>query len=416
MQAQGALSQIIAQRETSFKTLPSTKKSKKVYFTKEGLRFSQEMVSSNMIRGASRHPSQPLRGNTDVAGSISTELNANTFLFFAAMGSIESAMTGGTMGSALATPSAVINGTTQIMTVTVTTHGLVPGDTVEITGLTAPTSLNSKVFAVIDAPTADTFTISIPLGTTTTFTLGSGAIKKVTAGGTTLTHTLKAGGALPSYAIEKGFPDIAQYFKYLGCLCGKLSFPIPASGMIDLSTDWLGGSETVGSSSFDSGTPTDNGSRTFDGLGIAAADILEGGVAIATVTNVGNITLDNALDGDTFVVGGGGSRSAINPGVYKVSGSLTAMFDSVTLYNKAKNLTESSLDITLKRGTGAGTDGNEFLQVVIPELNFKPSAPAIEGPKGVVATYDFEGYYDNGADATAMKIIIKNAILPGALI
>lgn len=415
-QAQGALSQILVQRESSFKVVPGTIKSKKCYFTKESMRFSQELEQSNMIRGGSRHPSQGLRGKTDVAGGISTELNANTFLIFAALGSIESAMTGGTMGTALTTPTATIDSTNCIMTINVTSHGLVPGDSVEIAGLTAPTTLNSKIFAVIDAPTANQFRIAIPVGTTSTFTLGSGTIKKVTAVGTTLTHTLKAGGALPSYCIEKGFPDIAQYFKYLGCVCSKLSFPIPSSGLIEMSADFLGGSETVGSSSFETGTTIDNGKRSFDGLGIAAADVLEGGSAIATITSVDNITIENNLDGDTFVVGGGGSRSAINPGVYKVTGSLTALFENVTLYNKAKNLTESSLDITLKRGTGAGTDTNEYMQIVIPELNFTASAPAIEGPKGVVAKYDFEGFYDNHADATALKIIIKNAVLPGALI
>ncbi len=415
-QAQGALSQIIAMRETSFKTLPSAKKSKKIYFTKEGLKFSQDLVTSNMIRGGSRHPSQALRGNTDVGGSISTELNANTMLFFAALGSMESTMTGGTMGAALTTPTAVIDATNCVMTVTVTSHGLVAGDTVEITGLTAPTSLNSKVFAVFDAPTVDTFKVAIPVGTTTTFTLGSGAIKKVTAAGTVFTHTLKAGGALPSYTVEKGFPDVAQYFKYTGCVCSKLSFGVPAVGMIDVTADFMGGAEAAAGSSFDSGTPTDNGKRSFDGLGIAAADMKEGGSPIAIVTKIDNITIDNALDGDTFVVGGGGSRSAINPGVYKVTGSLTAMFEDLTLYNKAKNLTETSLDVTLTRGTGAGTDNNESFQIVIPELNYKANAPAIEGAKGVVVSLDFEGYYDNGADATALKMIIKNAILPGAMI
>ena len=92
------------------------------------------------------------------------------------------------------------------------------------------------------------------------------------------------------------------------------------------------------------------------------------------------------------------------------------MFTDTALYAKAKNLTESSLDFTLKRGTGDGTDGNETLQIVTPELIFKPSAPAIDGPKGIKATYEFEGFYDNGADATALKMIIKNAILPGLLI
>lgn len=417
-QAQGSLSQIIVMREASFKTLTAgTVKSKKCYFTKENLKFSQELLQSNMIRGGSRQPVQGSRGATDMGGGIDTELHANAFLYFAALGSISSAMTGGTMGSALTTPTATIDSANCVMTINSTAHGQNPGGSVEIQDLTEPTSLNGGVYAVFDVPTANQLKIAIPMGTSSTFTLGSGTIKPVTEGGTVLTHTLKAGGALPSYTIEKGFTDIAQYFKYTGCVCNKLIFSgIPASGLVNVSTDWLGGAEAVSSSPFDSGTPTDNGSRVFDSLCIAAADILEGGSAIATITNIGNITLDNQLDGDTFVVGGGGSRSAINSGVCRVTGSITAMFQDVTLYNKAKNQTESSLDITFKRGTGAGTDTNEYLQIVIPELTFKAASPAVEGPKGVVVTLDFEGYYDNNADATALKMVIKNAILPGALI
>ena len=415
-QAQGALSQILSQREASFKTLPTSIKSKKIYFTTESLKFMQSFAQSNIIRGGSRHPTQSSRDKTDVGGDLNTELNANTLLFFAALGSIESVMTGGTMGSALSSPTAVIDSTNQIMTITSTAHGLNPGDTVEIQNLTAPTSLNGKVFAVFDVPSANIFKISIPIATTSTFTLGSGTIKKVTAVGTSLTHTLKAGGALPSYTHEKGFTDIVQYFKYAGCMCNNLSFGIPASGAIALNTNWMGGAEAYGTSPFDSGTPVDNFKRVFDGLSIAAADVKEGGSAIAIVTNVGSIKIDNQLDGDVFLVGGQGARGAINPGVYQISGSIECMFTDTTLYAKAKNLTESSLDFTLKRGTGDGTDGNESLQVVTPELIFKPSAPVIAGPKGIKATYEFEGFYDNSADATALKMIVKNAILPGLLI
>lgn len=416
MQAQGALSQVLAQRETTFKTLPGTIASKKIYFTKCSLAFTQEFVESLMIRGAVRHPTAPSRGNTDVAGDIITELNANTLLFFAALGSMETAGTGHTVGSALTTPTAVIDDVNGVMTVTSVAHGLVAGDSVEITGITAPTSLNDKLFAVFAAPTADTFKVAVPIGTTTTFTLGTGAVKKVTAAGTTHTHTLKAGGGLPSYTIEKGFTDIDQYFKYAGCKCGRLSFGIPNAGMIELSTSWLGGSEATGTSSFETGTPVDNSKRVFDGLGIAAANVKEGGNAIATIKSVDSIVIDNALDGDTFVVGGAGARGAINPGVYGISGSITCLFEDMSIYTKAKALTESSLDFTLTRGAGDGTDNDEYFQVVTPELIFVPKAPAIDGPKGVLATYDFRGYYDNHADATALKIIIKNAILPGALI
>jgi hypothetical protein len=405
-------------REASFKTATvGTVLAKKVYFKTCGLAFTQNFEDSALIRGGSRHPVQSSRGTTDVAGDITTELTANSMLYFAGLGSMSSAMTGGTFGTALTTPTATIDSTNQIMTINATAHGLLPGDSVQIAGLTAPTSLNDLILPVFDVPTANQFKISIPIGTSTTYTLGSGTIKKVATIGTTLTHTLKAGGALPSYIIEKGFTDIAQYFKYMGCKCGKLGFTIPSSGMVDVSSTWMGGSEATASASFDTGTPTDNGTKLFDAFTLAAADVKEGSTptAIATIKSC-TITIDNDLDGDTFVVGGGGARAGINPGVYKISGTLECVFEDLSIYTKAKNLTESGLDFTFKRGTGAGTADNEYLQLITPEMIFVPKAPAIDGPKGVVASYDFSGYYDNHADATALKMIIKNVVLPGNLV
>lgn len=414
-QAQGALSQVLMQLQTDPKILPPNVKSKKVYLETSDIKLDQGMDSSAVLRGGTRHPTQSVRGNIDVGGGINTELQATTALLYAALGSMESTQTGGTMDTAFAAPTATIDAVNQLMTINQTTHGCSVGDTIEIAGLTAPTSLNSKVWPVVAVPTANQLIIRIPMGTTTTFTLGSGTIKRVTANGTAYTHTLKAGGDIPYYLIEKGYTDVAQYFRYFGSKCASLNFGIGGAGLIKLVSNWMGMSETTASSSFDS-APLDNGKRSFDNLGIAAANILEGGSAVANILGIDGITLDNNLDGDTFVVGGGGSRAAISAGIYKISGTLRAQFEDLTYYTKARNLTESSLDFTITRGTGAGTDNNESIQVVMPELVYKAASPPIEGPKGVIISLGFEGYYDNHADATGLKIILKNAIPPGALI
>ena len=414
-QAQGALTQILMQMETTYKTLPVNVKSKKVYFSTADPGFTQDFEESDVMRGASRHPTQPMRGSVDVAPSIETELQATSALLYAAMGSMETTMTGGTMGTALTTPTATIDAVAQLMTINATAHGLVVGDSVEIATLTAPTSLNGKIWPVVAVPSANQFIIRIPMGTSTTVALGSGTIKKVTAVGV-CTHTLKAGGNLPSYVLEFGYTDIGQYLREMGNKLASLSFSIGAKGAIKLSTKWMGANEVTAASSFDTGTPLDNGKRSFDNLGLAAADMKEGGSAIANVLSIDSITLDNQLDGDNFVVGGGGSRAAVNAGTYKVSGTVRATFEDMSLYTKAKNLTESSIDFTVKRGVGDGTDGNESLQCVLPELVYKAKSPPISGPKGVIGEYGFVGYYDNHADAAAMKIIIKNSVLPGAMI
>ena len=148
MQAQGSFSQITMQMENAYKTLPTSVKAKKVYFADGDPGFTQGLEDSNVMRGASRQPTAPTRGAVDSSGSINTELQATSPLLYAAMGSMESTMTGGVMGTALTTPAAVIDAVNQLVTLTVTAHGLVVGDSVEILAITAPTTLNGKIWPV----------------------------------------------------------------------------------------------------------------------------------------------------------------------------------------------------------------------------------------------------------------------------
>lgn len=86
-----------------------------------------------------------------------------------------------------------------------------------------------------------------------------------------------------------------------------------------------------------------------------------------------------------------------------------ALFDSLTLYNKVKNSTESSLKVTWAYGDGLGSAGNESLEILIPELIYSPNAPEVSGPMGVKVSLPFEAYYENSTEATAIQIILKNS-------
>ncbi|MBT0666334.1 hypothetical protein KI809_18660 [Geobacter pelophilus] len=414
-QAQGSLAQLLMLMEPAFNTAPTgafAGKSKKVYFETASLAYSRGLEQSKIIRGASRHPTRGTAGTTDVGGSIPTELQATMSLLYAALGSVSITASAPTVGAALTTPTFAYDWVNQIVTVTCgAAHSLVIGDTIEMVA-TAPTVCNGTFYyPVIDVTSTTAFKIKVPMGGSSTITVTT--IKKCTAG--VFTYTYKAGGKLPSYITEVGYPDIGKYFKYTGLTNSKFGMTINPTGVVAVSSDWMGATETVGAASFDTGSPIDNTKISFDGSMLAAADMKEGGDAIALIKNL-SFNLDNALDGDTFVVGGGGVRGGINPGVYQITGSVTTIFTDTTLYEKAKNSTESSLDAAFKKGSGDGTAGNEAIQVVTPELIFTPKAPGVPGPGGVTATYDFVGDYTDNADATAFKIIVKCTQLPGNVI
>jgi len=218
------------------------------------------------------------------------------------------------------------------------------------------------------------------------------------------THTIKVGDTVPSYLIEKGFTDIAQYFKYNGCKFSGFKLECTTKGVQKVSFDIMGATGAASGTSFDA-TRTDLGISEFDGFAISS--LLEGGSSITGVTGI-SLAYSNESDGDTFTLGGGGVRGAINEGVVKVTGTIKGLFENLTLYNKAVNRTESSLLISYILGTGAGTAGNEFISFEIPELFYEVADPPVAGPKGVSYSLNFTGFYKNDSDASPLIIVVKN--------
>jgi hypothetical protein len=399
---------------------PTTPDLTKIYYETEGFKGSRNLITSNVQTG-NRHATKPTLGNVDVTGQMATELMVYPAMsYYAVMGSIDTTVisaTGEVLGTALTTPTGVIDSFNQILTLTAATHGVLVGDMVLIAAITAPTGLigrycrcvasNATASPVVTSGgltiPANSFMVRIPLGITGTFTLGAGTIKKVTTPGASYLHVMKSGGALPSLVVEKGFADIGRYFKYNGVKSSKMSLGVLPEGFQKLSFDYMGKKETTSGSSFDS-TALDLGKVSLNGFQINTIE--EAGVASAIVTKV-DLSLDNALDGNTFTVGGQGTRGALNEGTTKVSGTLEAYFQDSALYDKAVASTETSLRVLYQNGSGVGTAGNESIEYKVPELILKQETPTLSGDKGVLISCPFEAYYDNDAAGTSLVITLK---------
>ena len=221
-------------------------------------------------------------------------------------------------------------------------------------------------------------------------------------------HTYKVGDLPQGMVIEKYFPDLATpyWFKYNGCKVNSFKVAIKPEGMITASVDMIGAKETLSSGGSFDASPTDRGHTPFDGFECA---LLEGGVALGVGTDV-NFSIDNGLDGNTYVIDGTGERYSLPEGFAKVTGNVKCLFDSVAMYNKAIGHTETSLVITFTKGTGAGSAGNEKLAFYFDEMVFKPAAPTVEGPTGLFVSLDFEAYYGDNAAASACRAILWDSL------
>ena len=215
------------------------------------------------------------------------------------------------------------------------------------------------------------------------------------------THTLKVGALPVGLVIEKGFTDIGQYFKFNGCRIAGATFNIPTEGICTATFRIAGAKETVSTTPYDS-TPTSYSHVPFTS---AMVTPLEGGAAINNLKEV-TISIDNDLDTDGYTLGSGGERRELPEGFAIVTGELVYLFEDVTLYNKALNLTESSLKITMDRGVTPARS----IEILLPEIVYEPNAPVIESPKGIIVRQPFRAYYDNAPEGTSFQIVIKNGL------
>ena len=192
----------------------------------------------------------------------------------------------------------------------------------------------------------------------------------------------------------------ARYNKFNGVRVASLALDFPNEGLLTATFNLKGAKSTLGSSPLDA-TLTDNGHTPFTAF---QGTILEGGSSIAYVT-AAKINLDNDIDDSVFAYGGSGQRRALPEGFSTVTGSITALFESAALLEKAVAGTASSLKITLSRGDGLGSAGNESIEFLVGALDFNRTGAEIQGPRGISIEFPFTAYASTG-----LQVTIKNAL------
>ena len=237
-------------------------------------------------------------------------------------------------------------------------------------------------------------------------------------------HTFKI-GALPSFTLEKKFSGLGtpKHYQYTGCKVSKLDLEIKTDGLVDMSVGVMGADVTIASDSMSKLSADQNGYDLvyphvpFQSFEALAADIKIGGTAFAGISTL-SLSLENNLDGGSYVVGGLGGRTSLPTGVVKVSGKVVAQFSDTTGANSTALITdalagtERSIDVTFTRGTGAGTVGNEKFRLNIPEVLFGTALPLISGPSGLLVELPFVSYYENNADSTNLMVVMNNSYAP----
>lgn len=194
-----------------------------------------------------------------------------------------------------------------------------------------------------------------------------------------------------------------RFVQYHGCRIGQVTFNFPVEGPATSTFSMTGASITQASAALDTSL-TDDGATPFSAFD---ATIDEGGSAIATVQSV-DVTLNNELDTSGYTIGGSGTRRQLPEGFATISGNITALFEDLTLLNKALNQTETSLKVIMQRGVGDGSAGNEYFELLVEQLKYAPTTPPVDGPGGLLVKLPFTAY--RSGTQKGLQIITKNQI------
>ncbi len=213
-------------------------------------------------------------------------------------------------------------------------------------------------------------------------------------GGTWNTNVLKVGSTRRSFTFERKFSDIAtpEWHRYTGCEVNTLSMSVAPNAMVGVTLGVIGQDTNLATAEVASSTySADVGNLPFDSF---TGSITEGGSSIAVVTSL-ELTLENGLE-SKFAVGSAiTNRPSI--GKSRVSGNLTAYFESKTLYEKFVNETASDIVFVL-----TDPDGND-LTIDITNVKYTSGRVDVSGPGSVTVPMDFIGLYSSG-DASNLVI------------
>jgi hypothetical protein len=142
-------------------------------------------------------------------------------------------------------------------------------------------------------------------------------------------------------------------------------------------------------------TPDDHGHAAF---GLSSMSLqLDGGSTQVCVASL-NLNWSNDLDTDLYCLNDGGVRHDLPEGQVQITGDGVAQFDTPALLTKAESGASLALLITFIRGTGAGTAGNEKMEIAIPLSMFRAPTPGITGPRGITQDFSFRAYRGAGQE------------------
>ena len=203
-------------------------------------------------------------------------------------------------------------------------------------------------------------------------------------GGTWTADVLKAGDTRRSFTVERQFGnlDVPEYWRYTGSEFDKFTLSVKPDAIVTGAFSVVAKDQSIGTAIIAGATYV--AETVTAPLDAFTGTINEGGATIGVITGL-EMELVNGLS-PMFVLG---SDTTIRPGIGKsrVTGTVTAYFESKTLLEKFINETASSFDFELD-------DGTSQIKFDMPNIKYTGGTPDVDGEGEITITMPFTALYD----------------------
>lgn len=358
---------VVFKKQSALKTKADASGAQVLRRVSSDLNLGRTLFESNEI-----NPSQQLRdarlGVKAVAGTIEGELSPGTF-----QEPVASVLRGAFAISATSTTDVdvAVTGTTSTITLTSSalsefiTDGLRVGNIVRITGL-ANTGNNDN--NIVIKSLTELVLVGVFLNGTLTVAESSGSVFVITEVGKSVT-TPTSSHLRDYYTIEHVYSDVIQSEQFVDSVFTGLTFGVTPDGMATISLPVMALDLDTSTSAYFT-NPTD---ATTSGITAGPNGLVFiNGVAQAAVTGVSDITVDGQYVPQDVI--GTTIGPDIMPGVLKVTGTLTALFQDATERDLFLGETEVSVLLVMPVDD---TDTSDFVAITIPRIKFSDAAKSV---------------------------------------
>ncbi len=224
-------------------------------------------------------------------------------------------------------------------------------------------------------------------------------------------HTPTKTDPINTYTIQKGIPPLGggptDPVTFLGAACKTLEIAAKQGAIVEVTTDWTAREVQTAIAYTPPVYPTPQDVFTFAHGVICvggtivpptATALATGGTALADITDF-DIKWDQGLDAKGWNLGGAGKRTrkpAVGPA--KLTGKMTAEYDTSDLRDAFLAQTDLAVLLTLTHTDPIGTSAHPVLQVWVPLIRLNGNIPASNAGQVITQAIDFDGL-DNLADA-----------------